>query len=78
MESDAWEACDEIICREALGLDRGSQDQRQSRSAVLKRHEGKFCATRHMALNQLVSAIDADRQEGTNLPSAIRLYVCGH
>jgi len=31
-----------------------------------------------MALNQLVSAIDADRQEGTNLSSAIRRYVRGH
>jgi predicted DNA-binding ribbon-helix-helix protein len=31
-----------------------------------------------MVLSQLVSAIDADRQEGTNLSSAIRLFVFDH
>jgi len=31
-----------------------------------------------MVLSQLVSAIDADSQEGTNLSSTIRLFVFDH
>jgi len=35
-------------------------------------------ARRGMVLSLLLSAIDADRQEGTNLSSAIRLFVFDH
>jgi predicted DNA-binding ribbon-helix-helix protein len=38
----------------------------------------EISAQRGMTLNQLVSAISADRQEGANLSSAIRLFVLDH
>jgi predicted DNA-binding ribbon-helix-helix protein len=38
----------------------------------------EISAQRDMTLNQLVSAINADREEGTNLSSAIRLFVLDH
>jgi predicted DNA-binding ribbon-helix-helix protein len=37
----------------------------------------EICAQRGITLNQLVSAIDANRQQG-NLSSAIRLFVLDH
>jgi predicted DNA-binding ribbon-helix-helix protein len=38
----------------------------------------EISAQRGTTLNQLVSAIDSDRQQGTNLSCAIRLFVLDH
>ena len=38
----------------------------------------KICAQRGVTLNRLVGKIDAERQQGHNLSSAIRLFVLDH
>ena len=66
---------DEVTCRQALDRGHWSQDKRQCRRGILERYEGDFPGTQ--TLSQLVSEIDADRNQG-NLSSAIRQFVLEH